>query len=139
MDGEGLILDVTPGRALFERNLLERLGHPVLVCHGPNDDACPLLDDGSCELLDAAHGVVFQLDLDHPEHRRILQRYQKVLDPATPLRVVVEPGQETTYAGLVAGVQVWTHAPTAGDLDGLAAQVEAADVAAETGEGPAGR
>ena len=75
--------------------------------------------------------MVFQLDLDRAEHRRILKRYQEVLDPATPLRVVVAAGQETMYVEILRGAQVWTHEPTAGDLDGFAAQVEAADAAAE--------
>ncbi len=138
---DGLILDVTPGTARFESDLLERLGHPVLVCHGPAHEACPLLVEGSCDKLDAAHGVVFQLDLDldRPEHRRILRRYQEVLDPATPLRVVVARGQETAHAELLAGAQVWTHEPSAGELDGFAAQVEAADSAegAESASGSA--
>ena len=124
---EGVILDVTPGSAVFEQDLLQRLGHPVLVCHGPMHEVCPLLDDGSCELLDSAHGVVFQLDLDRPDHRDILARYQQVLREGTPIRVVVQPGQEAGYAELLAGCQVWTHEPTAGELDGFAAQVEAAD------------
>ena len=31
------------------------------------------------------------------------------------------------YAEILADVQAWTHEPTAGELDGFAAQVEAAD------------
>ena len=136
---DGLILDVTSGTAQFESDLLERLGHPVLICHGPAHAPCPLLGEDSCDKLDAAHGVVFELDLDRPEHRRILRRYQEVLDPATPLRVVVARGQETAHAELLAGAQVWTHEPSAGELDGFAAQVEAADSAegAESASGPA--
>jgi hypothetical protein len=128
---EGVILDVTPGTARFERRFLERIGHPVLVCHGPMEEVCPLLHDGSCELLDSAHGVVFQLDLDRADHRRILRRYQEVLSEDTPIRVVVQPGQDEQYAELLAGCQVWTHEPNAGELDGFAAQVEAADRTAE--------
>lgn len=124
---EGVILDVTPGSAVFEQGFLEKIGHPVLVCHGPMEEVCPLLHEGSCELLDAAHGVVFQLDLDRPAHRRILAKYQEVLREGTPIRVVVAPGQDERYADLLAGCQVWTHEPTAGELDGFAAQVEAAD------------
>ena len=87
-----------------------------------------MLHDDDCELLDAAHGVVFQLDLDRPAHRRILAKYQEVLREDTPIRVVVVPGQEEQYADLLTGCQVWTHEPTAGELDGFAAQVEAADL-----------
>lgn len=131
---EGIILDVTPGSAVFEEGFLERLGHPVLVCHGPMHDVCPLLHEGSCEMLDSAHGVVFQLDLDRPDHQTILRRYQEVLGGDRPIRVVVLPGQEVEYAGLLEGCQVWTHRPSAGDLDGFAAQVEASDLFREAGE-----
>jgi len=124
---EGIILDVTPGSAVFESDLLQRLGHPVLVCHGPLHDVCPLLDDGSCDMLDSAHGVVFQLDLDRPDHQSILGQYRRVLPEDRPIRVVVLPGQEQTYSALLEGCQVWTHQPNVGELDGFAAQVEAAD------------
>ena len=125
---EGIILDVTPGSAVFETDFLERLGHPVLVCHGPMHDVCPLLEEqASCEMLDSAHGVVFQLDLDRSDHRDILAKYREVLPEDRPIRVVVMPGQDETYAGLLEGCQVWTHQPNAGELDGFAAQVEAAD------------
>jgi hypothetical protein len=130
---EGIILDVTPGSAIFETDFLERLGHPVLVCHGPMHDVCPLLDEGACEMLDSAHGVVFQLDLDRADHRDILGRYQQVLGEDRPIRVVVMPGQEAAYADLLEGCQVWTHQPNVGELDGFAAQVEAADQFQEEG------
>ncbi|NNJ48131.1 MAG: hypothetical protein HKP18_09920 [Acidimicrobiia bacterium] len=44
-----------------------------------------------------------------------------------PLRVVVQPGQDRTYADLLRGLPVWTHDPSPGELDGFAAMVEAAD------------
>ena len=44
-----------------------------------------------------------------------------------PIRVMVQPGQEEQYAALLRGVRVWTHTPVAGDLDAIAAEVEAAD------------
>ena len=44
-----------------------------------------------------------------------------------PIRVVVRPEQRDRYADLFDQVQVWDHSPTAADLDGFAAQVEAAD------------
>ncbi len=124
---EGVILDVTPGDASFDQQFLERLGHPVLVCHGPDvGRSCPILRD-RCDLVAQAHGVVFQLDLDRPQHRAILRRYEEVLPEDVPIRVVVPPGQDVRYAELLAGVQTWTHEPTAGELDGFAAEVEAAD------------
>lgn len=126
MESEGIILDVTPADADYDRDFLERLGHPVLVCHGPDSHPCPLLEEG-CELLNAAHGVVFQLDLERPQHRVILKRYREILPDDVPIRAVVREGQRTKYADLLGPVQTWEHEPTIGDLDGFAAQVEAAD------------
>ncbi|MDK1038079.1 MAG: hypothetical protein QGD91_04000, partial [Actinomycetota bacterium] len=67
-DLSGLILDVTSMDAAPDKEFLEKLGHPVLVCHGPGwGHACPIIKDG-CPLVDSAHGVIFQLDLDRPQH-----------------------------------------------------------------------
>jgi hypothetical protein len=44
-----------------------------------------------------------------------------------PIRVVVTSEQADRYRDLLADLQVWTHEPTAADLDGFAAEVEAAD------------
>lgn len=123
-----MILDVTPGdHERFERHLLEGMGHRVEVCHGPEGHACPLLEGGTCQLVDDAHGIVFKLDLDQEEHRRILRRYREVRAPDTPIAVAVRPGQAERYADLVDGLYVWNHEPTSSDLDGFAALVEAAD------------
>ncbi len=109
---------------------LERLGHQILICHGPPAKTlCPILTGEGCPLIDAAHGIVFQLDLDRPQHRAILARYKEVIRDDVPIWVVVRPDQATRYSGLLAGLKVLTHVPVAGDLDGLAAQVEAADSA----------
>jgi len=124
---EGVILDVTPGSAALDQDFLERLGHPVLVCHGPAEHECPLLEEGGCELIDRAHGVIFKLDLDRPYHRAILRRYRQVLADDVPIRAVVSEEQAVRYADLLGGVQVWTHDPNVGELDGFAAEVEAAD------------
>jgi hypothetical protein len=127
----GMILDVTPGdHEGFERHLLEGMGHRVEVCHGPgigDHTYCPLLEEGTCELVDTAHGVVFKLDLDNEYHRRILQRYRQTLPADMPIAAAVRPGQEQTYAELLDRVFVWSHTPTAAELDGFAALVEAAD------------
>ncbi len=124
---EGVILDVTPGDAAVDVEFLQRSGHPVLVCHGPHErQLCPILKD-RCEMVEQAHGVIFQLDLDRPMHRAILKRYQNVLADDVPIRAVIRPGQEERYAELLGGVQVWTSEPTLGELDGFAAEVEAAD------------
>ena len=91
---QGIILDVTSGDTGFETRFLENLGHPVLVCHGPDlGTACPILK-GGCAMVDRAHGVVFQVDLERPQHRAILKRYQEVLASDIPLWVSVRPGQE---------------------------------------------
>jgi len=125
---EGVILDVTPGDARIDAEFLERLGHPVLVCHGPHErQLCPILKNSTCRLVEQAHGVIFQLDLDRPEHQTVLERYREVLAEDVPLRVVVKPGQEKRYADLLAGLEVWTHEPTLGEIDGFAAEVETAD------------
>ncbi|MEA2001452.1 MAG: hypothetical protein U9N84_06145 [Actinomycetota bacterium] len=127
MEAEGIILDVTPSSGDFDRDFLQRLGHPVLVCHGPEKDhPCPIIED-RCAMVDSAHGVVFQLDLERSEHRVILKRYQETLPDDVPLRVVVREGQRQRFDELLAGVQVWEEEPTVADLDGFAAQVEAAD------------
>jgi hypothetical protein len=114
----------------FDVSFLERNGHPVLVCHGPAQDACPLLGGEGCEMFGQAHGVVFQLDFDRSQHRAILERYRD-LRPDLPIRVVVSPEQLGRYGQLFSQFQVLVHDPTAADLDGFAAEVEAADRFAE--------
>jgi hypothetical protein len=124
----GLILDVTPFEGEFDRSFLERLGHPVLVCHGPAmGHLCPILKDG-CEMVNAAHGIVFQLDLERPQHRAILARYKTVVSEDTPIVAVVHAGQRAKYRELLQDVHVWDEEPTAASLDGIAAEVEASDL-----------
>ena len=122
-----VILDVTPGDGRFDRRFLEAAGHPVLMCHGPDHGTvCPILKDG-CSMVDDAHGVVFQLDLDRPQHRAILRRYKEVIADDVPLWVSVQPGQDTEYAELLANTRVVVGEPGSADLDAFAALVEAAD------------
>jgi hypothetical protein len=126
-DTSGLILDVTPFDEPIDRNLLEQMGHPVQVCHGPAwGHVCPIVT-GNCSMVDSAHGIVFRLDLDRPVHRVILRRYQEAVTDDIPIAVVVTPGQEEQYADILTGVQVWVGEPTIAELDGFAAQTEAAD------------
>ena len=127
---EGLILvDIEAGDgANFDQQFLEKIGHRVVVCHGPDDKSlCPLLAGRGCDWVTDAHGIVFVLDLDRPQHRAILGRYRDVVRPEVPIRAVVRPGQKERYAAVLDRVEVWEHEPTAADLDGLAAEVEAAD------------
>ncbi len=125
----GVILDVTPGdHEGFERKLLEGMGHEVMVCHGPGaTHTCPLLEEGVCDLVSTAHGVVFKLDLDREYHREILEAYKRTIPDDMPIAVSVQPGQEATYANLLQDLYVWSHSPNASELDGFAALVEAAD------------
>jgi hypothetical protein len=129
-DGGGMILlDIAPGVAEgFERSFLERSGHPVVACHGPeHGHLCPILAGAGCDRVDGAHGIVFALDLDRTQHRAILRRYLAVVRDDLPVRVVVRPGQRERYADVLAGVEVWEGDPNAAALDGFAAEVEAAD------------
>lgn len=124
-----ILLDVAPGvDGEFDRNMLERLGHPVIVCHGPaHGTLCPILHGETCEKFEAAHGIVFELDLDRPQHRAILQHYREIARPEVPIRAVVKPGQRERYAHLLDEVEVSEGSLSTAQLDGLAAEVEAAD------------
>jgi hypothetical protein len=42
--------------------------------------------------------------------------------------VVTRPGQAAKHPDLLTGLKVWDHVPVAGDLDGLVAEVDAADL-----------
>ncbi len=123
-----ILIDVSPGRdAEFDRSFLERVGHPVVVCHGPGSQPCPLLTVGTCATYEGAHGIIFDLDLDQPQHRDILRRYREMARPELPIRAIVRPGQEVRYADELAEVEVTVGAANVADLDGFAAEVEAAD------------
>ena len=104
------LLDAGPGEAeVFDVSFLERTGHPVLVCYGAGAKLCPLLGGEGCSEFDVAHGIVFQLDLDHPQHRDIVRRFCAVLRPDLPIQVVVAPGQADRYAEFLTDVEVWKH------------------------------
>ena len=124
-----ILLDVTPGLGEeFERSFLTRNGHAVMVCHGPHDDQpCPLLQGAGCATFDRAHGVVFELDLDRAEHRAIVERYRALRGPDFPIRVVISAAQAEHYATFLDEVEAWPEVPSAAELDGFAAQVEARD------------
>jgi hypothetical protein len=124
-----ILIDASPGpEGEFSRSFLERTGHEVIVCHGPqHDEVCPLLAGTGCDLVGRAHGIVFELDLDREQHRAILKRYREVTKPELPIRAVVRPGQRDKYAELLGPFEVWEHEPTVADLDGFAAGVEAVE------------
>ena len=127
--GAVVLLDLPAGDAGdFDRRFLERNGLDVSVCHGPSvGTLCPLLGGQGCERFGDAHGIVFALDLDRPQHRAILDRYRALAREDMPLRVVATAEQARDYAEALHGLTVWTHAPNAADLDGFAAEVESAD------------
>jgi hypothetical protein len=122
-----ILIDVSAGYGVFDREMLERMGHAVMVCHGPDaEENCPILEKGGgCQKVDDAHGVAFELDLDREQHRDILKRYQEVIAEGVPIRVLVREGQDEQYSELLEGVEVWTHEPNVSELDGFSARVEA--------------
>jgi hypothetical protein len=123
-----ILLDVSAGEGEFDREMLERFGHVVRVCHGPEHGTlCPLLAGTGCNRFEDAHGIVFALDLDRPQHRAIVRRYRDLARPDVPIRVVASPEQAARYAVELDGLEVVTHSPTVAELDGFAAEVEAAD------------
>ena len=123
-----ILFDIPGGADPVDHEFLEQLGHRVMVCPGPGPGTtCPLLTGDGCALAENAHGIVFELDLDQPQHREILADYKESLRSDVPIRVVVRPGQALEYADVLRGLKVITSVPVAGDLDSLAAEVEAAD------------
>lgn len=126
MPEDYILFDVAPDSEVLDRDFLERLGHRVMVCNGPQPGGlCPILSGDGCELAEGAKGIVFELDLDRPQHRAILERYKSSLSEDVPIRVVVPPEQALEYSDLLHGLRVWDHVPVAGDLDALASEVEA--------------
>jgi len=113
----------------FEREFLEKIGHPVLICHGPAEGSlCPLLAGEGCDKFESAHGVVFELDLDRAQHRAIVEHYRQIGGVDMPIKVMLtHADQVERYHDLLLNIEVWTHRPNAGELDGFAAEVEAAD------------
>lgn len=126
MADDYILFDLPAGLEPADRAFLEGLGHSVEVCHGPpGGTVCPILTDEGCPLAQGAHGIVFELDLDRPEHRAILRKYKSSLRDDLPLRVAIRPGQAQRYDELLSGLRTWEWTPVAGDLDALAAEVEA--------------
>ena len=124
-----ILVDADPGAMLeFDRSILERLGHPVIACHGPAEGTlCPLLRHEVCDKHEAAHAIVFALDLDRAQHRAILERYRELAPEDFCIRVMCTREQRDRYASLLADFEVWTHEPTVADLDGFAAEMESTD------------
>ena len=101
----GTVLDVNPAQVGTDVGELRDLGHPVMICTGPSPGTeCPLLENGSCALVDAADGVIFRLDLDIPYHREMLRCYRDLFGSRGPLHVVVTEGDDDRYAALLDGM-----------------------------------
>ena len=125
MSEQSLVLIDMPDGESTDVAFLEHLGHSVMVCHGPAwQSLCPILSGEGCPMVDQTHGVLFMLDLDRPQHRAILRRYQEVLREDVPIRVRATPDQAQEYADLLRGVRVFEEAV---DLDGFAVEVEASE------------
>ncbi|MDH3463784.1 MAG: hypothetical protein OEM32_09195, partial [Acidimicrobiia bacterium] len=85
-----VLFDIPADETPRDKHFLEQLGHRVMVCNGPpGRTLCPILSGEGCELAANAHGIVFELDLDRPQHRSILQKYKSSLKSDLPIRVVV--------------------------------------------------
>lgn len=124
-----VLFDIPTGGSPKDSQFLEQLGHRVMVCNGPPDGTlCPILKGEGCELAANADGIVFELDLERTQHRAILTKYKDALKGDLPIRVVVSPEQAAQYHELLKGLKVLDHAPVAGDLDALAAEVDAANL-----------
>jgi hypothetical protein len=113
-----ILFDTPGGETPVDHEFLERLGHPVEVCGGPGEGACPLVEGKGCPLAERAHGVVFELDLDEPKHQAILRKYKSHLRDDLPIRVAVRPGQAEKPE--LSRLKVLAHRWS--DLDALAAE-----------------
>lgn len=128
MSEKYILFDIPRGEEPIDGAFLEGLGHRVMVCNGPDaGHLCPILSGEGCELAEGAEGIVFELDLERAQHRAILGRYKDSLRSDLPIRVLVKPDQRAKYSHLLDGLKVIDHVPVAGDLDALAAEVEAAE------------
>jgi hypothetical protein len=119
-----VVLDVNPNPESldWEQEWLTRTGLPVIRCCGPEvQGGCPILDNGRCRKSHEADGVIFQLDLDRPEHRRILRKYIRQL--YVPIRVVATPEQEKRWAHLLQFVEIFNPPIGPAKLDAFAAEI----------------
>lgn len=78
---------------------LQGAGFDVAVCHGPSvEAACPLVEHGSCSLIDGADAVVNMLGVADEENCEILVELQDVT-PRVPVVSVMTENEERTHAG----------------------------------------
>jgi hypothetical protein len=92
-------------------------------CGGPHTPgACPLLEGEACGKIVKADGILFQLNLERPDHRQILKIYSETLD--IPVRAVVSEADRDRYRDLLAEVEVVTPPMGPAALDAFASEVE---------------
>lgn len=88
--------------------VLEDAGCEVAVCGGPDqlvNQACPLIYEGTCDLVAGADLVVHSLNLDRPEHAEVL-RALRSMHPEVPLIVEVPGPSAARHVGLLDGCVV---------------------------------
>lgn len=103
-----------------ETELFASLGVSASRCLGPNTSAgCPLLVGRACKTVDAATTILFQLDLDTPNHRLLLRAYRD--NPDRRIVAVVSPEERDRWAGELGGLELIVGPPRVSDLRGVAA------------------
>lgn len=96
------------GAARAQMEALEAEGLSVRRCGGPDatgDLGCPVLREERCPLIEAADVVVHDLDLDDPEHRRVLTGL-RVTHPEVPVVLEVPQSTARQHADVLQGVAV---------------------------------
>lgn len=87
--------------------VLHEHGYTVAVCGGPTARTartCPLVVDGSCQLLEGANVVLHLLDAAEPANRAILASIRDRV-PETPVVVEVGPTDENVLDDAVVGCE----------------------------------
>lgn len=119
-----LLIDTNARSIRSEREALTRLGVLFDTCEGPTvAGGCPLLRDERCSKLDKADGVIFQLNVDHPANRRLLDAYiYHANDWGVPVCAVGTDGQSSVSAG--DGLVTWIPHMLLDSLDAFATRVK---------------
>jgi hypothetical protein len=77
--------------------ILTAAGHEVRTCPGPDDrHRCPLLETGSCALVDGADVVVNLLGFRDDDRNAVLDRLQATA-PGTPVVVEASPAERARH------------------------------------------
>jgi hypothetical protein len=71
-----LVEDASEAAAMSDYSVFREAGFEVAVCSGPDGStACPLVEEGRCELAESADVVLFGLDVDDPTGRAVLHAH----------------------------------------------------------------